>query len=86
MAKYLVSLKLAWTIFSKVTALIECDCDVTGTNTMQERSCENNGGYCSCKDGVGGERCDQCLNGYYNFSTTGCTGISIYCNSSLIHM
>lgn len=44
---------------------------------MLEKPCECNGGYCSCKDGVGGERCDQCLNGYYNFSIDGCTGDNI---------
>ena len=58
--------------------MTECDCDVTGTTAMMEDSCEHNGGYCSCKDGVGGERCDQCFNGYYNFSMNGCTGNVMY--------
>ena len=58
--------------------MTECDCDATGTTAMLEESCEYNGGYCFCKDGVGGERCDRCLNGYYNFSINGCTGAGIY--------
>lgn len=59
---------------------IECDCNVTGTTTSTNQ--EYIEGYCSCKDGVGGERCNQCLNGYYNFSTDGCTGISY---STMVH-
>ena len=59
--------------FTDVIVLIECDCDVTGTSSIQELGCD--GGYCLCKDGIGGERCDRCLNGYYNFSINGCTGM-----------
>ena len=26
-----------------------------------------------CQSGIGGRRCDQCLEGFYNFTATGCT-------------
>ncbi|XP_065918231.1 laminin subunit beta-1-like isoform X1 [Dysidea avara] len=53
--------------------VVECNCDSTGAvSDPQEKPCDCNGGYCPCKDGVGGEICDRCLNGYFNLSTNGC--------------
>ena len=36
--------------------------------------CDKTTGQCRCKNGVDGMTCDVCLDTYYNFTTTGCTG------------
>eukprot|EP00111_Clytia_hemisphaerica_P003965 TCONS_00011362-protein len=47
----------------------ECKCDTIGSwNT----TCETYGGQCYCKEGVMGRKCDQCMAGYFNFTTNGC--------------
>ena len=46
-----------------------CGCNVTGSN---DGVCDKDGGQCSCKPGVGGQQCDFCKPGFYNFSATGC--------------
>ncbi|XP_046546822.1 laminin subunit beta-1-like isoform X1 [Haliotis rubra] len=54
-----------------------CQCSPVGT---LDTTCENGqcdcaplGGQCTCKPGVGGRRCDVCMPGYYNLSSSGCT-------------
>lgn len=49
----------------------KCECDPDGSISS---NCEKESGRCYCKDGVGGDRCDDCLQGYYGFSTNGCKG------------
>ena len=50
-----------------------CDCDENGSLVM-DPECQKYGGSCYCKTGVTGERCDMCLNGYYNLNQAGCSG------------
>ena len=48
-----------------------CGCDAIGSVSAV---CSQRGGACTCKPGVGGRTCDQCLPGYYNFTISGCLG------------
>ncbi len=48
----------------------DCACDETGALSLQ---C-NEQGQCSCKFGVGGDRCDQCEPGYFGINEHGCKG------------
>ncbi|CAD5229337.1 unnamed protein product [Bursaphelenchus okinawaensis] len=45
-----------------------CNCNPLGSESEQ---CDEQG-QCTCKPGVTGERCDQCKNGFYDFSASGC--------------
>ena len=49
-----------------------CNCDLTGS---YDNDCDSFTGQCHCKPGVGGQRCDACLPEYFNFRSTGCTGM-----------
>ena len=46
-----------------------CDCDPVGSASQQ---CAVYGGQCSCRPGVTGLYCDQCLPNHYGFSASGC--------------
>ena len=48
---------------------LACDCDPTGSLAP---TCSS-AGQCSCKPGVGGPTCGDCLPDYYNFTAEGCT-------------
>ncbi|XP_065187227.1 laminin subunit beta-1-like [Sycon ciliatum] len=45
-----------------------CRCDQTGSLTPH---CDGDG-WCACKPGVGGLRCSQCKEGFFNLTVTGC--------------
>ncbi|CAD5234464.1 unnamed protein product [Bursaphelenchus xylophilus] len=45
-----------------------CNCNPLGSESEQ---CDDNG-QCRCKPGVTGQHCDQCMNGFYDFSASGC--------------
>ncbi|KAK7487113.1 hypothetical protein BaRGS_00021608, partial [Batillaria attramentaria] len=45
-----------------------CDCNPEGSRSL---FCNPLDGQCLCKDNVQGDKCDQCISGYYNFSA-GC--------------
>ncbi|XP_028308664.1 agrin isoform X3 [Gouania willdenowi] len=53
-----------------------CQCNVYGS---YKRTCDPNTGQCSCKPGVGGQKCDRCEPGFWNFrgivteNMSGCT-------------
>jgi len=49
-----------------------CNCDLTGSVNA---SCDISTGNCYCRPGVGGRRCDECMQFYYGYSSTGCKGI-----------
>ncbi|GAA56722.1 laminin gamma 1, partial [Clonorchis sinensis] len=55
-----------------------CSCDPVGTVDSQE-DCATTG-QCRCKPGVGGPRCDRCLEDHYGFSAGGC----LPCNCSTV--
>ena len=57
---------------------LACGCDVTGS---VNGTCQQYGGQCHCKAGVTGRACDQCIAGFYNFSSQGCSGT---CNQDLL--
>ena len=50
------------------TTCVSCDCHVMGSHGV----CHEDG-RCVCKPGVGGVKCDQCLDGYHSLSDEGCT-------------
>lgn len=52
------------------TVCIPCTCNPIGT--VGSQSMCNSEGYCECKPGVGGIRCDQCLDNYYGYGAAGC--------------
>ena len=61
----------------------ECECDPVGT--MSNKTCLTFGGFCaSCHPGVTGARCDNCMNGWFNFTAGGCQGEIIY-NYACMH-
>ena len=57
--------------YTTCTGCERCNCDNTGSVNA---SCDIGTGNCYCQPGVGGRRCDQCMQFYYGFSTTGCKG------------
>ena len=81
----LVSFYLSLSLSPVITFHLQaCDCSEVGTVF-----CNGTNGQCICQEGVAGARCDQCLEGFYNFSTSGCTAcncgpgtISDSCNSN----
>ena len=46
-----------------------CACNNTGSLS---EVCDTTTGVCECKQGVGGNNCDECLDGYFGFSDEGC--------------
>ncbi|XP_075471346.1 laminin subunit beta-3 isoform X1 [Ascaphus truei] len=62
-------------------ACISCDCDPEGS--VDGGSCDPLAGRCTCKENVGGERCDQCKPGYYLLSASNPQGCSKCACSSL---
>ncbi|KAK3731434.1 hypothetical protein QZH41_013619, partial [Actinostola sp. cb2023] len=61
-------------VFTLTTAYLgkalECKCSPIGSYNLV---CAKYGGQCACKPGVTGRQCDQCLPGFYNFTSAGCT-------------
>jgi usherin len=46
-----------------------CECDSIGSLSTV---CDTVAGACECKPGVGGNNCEECLDGYFGFSDEGC--------------
>ncbi len=59
-----------------------CNCDVIGA---MNQLCDSNTGKCTCKPGVTGLNCDQCLSEYYGFSENGCQECECSVFGSLTH-
>ena len=57
-------------INNNIFSFLACACDTQGTDG-NDVTCNDNG-ECSCKAHVGGDKCDTCSPGYYNFPA--CTG------------
>ncbi|XP_004083319.1 netrin-4 [Oryzias latipes] len=52
-----------------------CSCHPMGSilyNSTDGSTCDPSNGNCICKPGVGGERCDRCMVGYWGFHEYGC--------------
>lgn len=43
---------------------VDCNCDVSGT---LPGICDKASGQCLCKEGYGGDHCEQCIPGYYGY-------------------
>ncbi|XP_072771994.1 agrin isoform X1 [Nerophis lumbriciformis] len=63
-----------------------CQCNVYGA---YQATCQPSSGQCSCKPGVGGQKCDRCEPGFWNFrgivteNMSGCTPCSCDANGSV---
>eukprot|EP00794_Sanderia_malayensis_P015666 gene15666-17246_t len=57
---------------------LACNCNAMGS--VNTSDCEKYGGQCQCKPGVTGRTCDQCMPGFYNFTSNGCTA----CNCTVL--
>ena len=44
--------------------MTECGCITAGTD--DDPTCDASG-QCNCKDNIGGEKCNECIGGYYGF-------------------
>ena len=42
----------------------DCDCNQEGSNGV---ACDNKYGKCYCNSNISGEKCDKCLDGFYEF-------------------
>ena len=60
-----------YTVWNVYAGCERCSCDLTGSVNS---SCDITTGNCYCQPGVGGRRCDECMQFYYGFSSTGCRG------------
>ncbi|XP_075195246.1 usherin [Anomaloglossus baeobatrachus] len=67
---------------SAVDVCQPCDCNETGT-ANKSQNCEKLGGQCRCKVNVGGRRCDQCKDGFYDLQESNPDGcLPCHCNTS----
>ena len=58
---------------SNSLTLPECACNKDGSI---DSTCDITSGHCSCIDNVGGDKCDTCHNGWYDFPS--CQGELYY--------
>ena len=61
----------------KTSLFTECDCN-SSEGVDASVVCATYGGQCSCLDGVTGLQCDECMNGWFNLTTSGCTGRCVW--------
>lgn len=54
-----------------------CKCDTTGT-FADSTHCDQNTGQCSCVEGRGGKRCDECPFNYWGSPRTECKSNSFF--------
>jgi len=54
-------------------SFVACGCNNIGS--LSNTTCDQHGGQCQCKPGVTGRTCDQCMPGYFNLTSDGCTGM-----------
>ncbi|XP_073529681.1 usherin [Phyllobates terribilis] len=67
---------------SAVDVCQPCDCNENGA-ANKSQNCEELGGQCRCKQNVGGRRCDQCKDGFYNLQESNADGCQpCHCNTS----
>ena len=62
---------------SSSTICSKCGCNPEGTSNDE---CNADNGYCTCKNGYEGIKCNQCSIGYFNSNTTAVFSV---CNSKL---
>lgn len=49
--------------------IVACACDANNSISLL---CNDDDGQCSCAVGITGQQCDQCDDGWYNFTSNGC--------------
>lgn len=53
----------------------DCRCNPIGS---VNQTCDELYGTCECRPGIGGDKCDKCLPGYFGFSREGCESRSLF--------
>lgn len=56
--------------FDSCNGCRDCNCDLASNSSQ----CDLVSGQCPCQAGVIGQRCDECMEGYWDYDFGGCKG------------